>query len=73
MNLQNLPKKSRLRKLLSTCQLSHEHELERIIAHDGGIILSCSECYFHHVLSVEEEEIFLQEESLLDSAQSEVL
>ena len=71
MNLQNLPKKSRLRKLLSTCQLSHE--LERIIAHDGGIILSCSDCPFHHVLSVEEEEIFLEEESLLDSAQSEVL
>lgn len=68
MHLQNLPEDSQLRKLLATCDMTHE--IERQVAHDGAIILFCFFCPYHHVLTPIEEEILLKEDVLLNPAHS---
>lgn len=70
MNLERLPESSKLRQLFATCQMNHE--IARTICSDGGIIIECLECYFHHVLTPEEEEVLLEEDALL-SSQTQIL
>lgn len=49
----DLPKDSKLQKLLDTCTLTHELHLHEL--HDGALLMACFSCPYRYVLDGVEE------------------